>query len=74
MYIIWIKVKRCEELIESISMLMRNVEKSVDNAMAIMLTATSGPDDLFMKVIEDYIYGKISLEEMEKKIDNSILI
>ena len=48
--------------------------RSVENAMAIMLTATSGPDDLFMKVIEDYIYGKISLEEMERKIDNSILI
>ena len=43
--------------------------KSVENAMAIMLTATQGPDDVFMDVLDSYIFGKISLEEMERKID-----
>lgn len=43
--------------------------KSVENAMAIMLSATNGPDDLFMDVLESYIFGKITLEEMESKID-----
>ena len=43
--------------------------KSVENAMAIMLTATQGPDDLFMDILDAYIFGKISLEEMECRID-----
>lgn len=43
--------------------------KSVENAMAIMLSATNGPDDLFMEALDSYIFGKISLEEMELKID-----
>ena len=43
--------------------------KSVENAMAIMLSATNGPDDLFMEVLDSYIFGKISLEEMETRID-----
>ena len=43
--------------------------KSVENAMAIMLSATNGPDELFMDVLDSYIFGKISLEEMESRID-----
>ena len=43
--------------------------KSVENAMAIMLSATNGPDELFMDVLDSYIFGKITLEEMETKID-----
>ena len=43
--------------------------KSVENAMAIILSATNGPDDLFLDVLESYIFGKITLEEMESKID-----
>lgn len=43
--------------------------KSVENAMAIILSATNGPDDLFLDVLEGYIFGKITLEEMEAKID-----
>ena len=43
--------------------------KSVENAMAIMLSATNGPDELFMEVLDSYIFGKITLEEMETKID-----
>ena len=48
---------------------MRCERKSVENAMAIMLTATQGPDDLFMDILDAYIFGKISLEEMECRID-----
>lgn len=43
--------------------------KSVEKALAIVLSATNGPDKRFMKVLEDYIEGKITLEEMEAGID-----
>lgn len=43
--------------------------KSVEKALAIVLSATNGPNERFMKVLEDYIEGKISLEEMEAGID-----
>ena len=43
--------------------------KSVENAMAIMLSATNGPDELFLEVLDSYIFGKITLEEMEERID-----
>ncbi len=43
--------------------------KSVENAMAIVLSATNGPDDLFMDVLESYIFGKLTLEEMEARVD-----
>jgi len=43
--------------------------KSVENAMAIMLSATIGPDELFLEVLDSYIFGKISLEELEVRID-----
>lgn len=43
--------------------------KSVEKALAIVLTATNGPDEVFMDVLDSYIFGKISLEEMETRID-----
>ena len=43
--------------------------KSVENAMAIMLSATNGPDELFLEVLDSYIFGEITLEEMEVRID-----
>ena len=43
--------------------------KSVENAMAIMLSATNGPDEVFLEVLDSYIFGKITLEEMEVRID-----
>lgn len=43
--------------------------KSVENVMSIMLSATNGPDELFMEVLDSYIFGKITLEEMEARID-----
>lgn len=44
--------------------------KSVEKALAIVMTATNGPDEAFMDVLDAYIFGKISLEEMETRIDN----
>ena len=43
--------------------------KSVEKALAIVLSATNGLNERFMKVLEDYIEGKISLEEMEAGIE-----
>jgi len=43
--------------------------RSVENAMAIMLSATNGPDKLFLEVLDSYIFEEITLEEMEEKID-----
>lgn len=43
--------------------------KSVGNAMTIMPSATNGPDELFLEALDSYIFGKITLEEMEERID-----
>lgn len=43
--------------------------KSVENAMSIMLSATNGPDEVFLTVLDSYIFGKITLEEMEERIN-----
>ena len=43
--------------------------KSVENAMAIVLSATNGPDEVFLEVLNSYILGEITLEELEERID-----
>lgn len=43
--------------------------KSVERCLAILLTATNGPDELFMNALGSYIEGEISLFELEKKVD-----
>lgn len=43
--------------------------KSVENAMAIMLCTTEGPDETFKKALDSYILGEITLEEMEERIN-----
>ena len=43
--------------------------KSVQKCLAILLTATKGPNDLFMQALDSYIEGTLSLDEMEKKVD-----
>ena len=43
--------------------------KNVENAMAIMLSATNGPDKLFKEMLDAYIFGEITLEELERRID-----
>lgn len=42
---------------------------SVEKALAIVLTATEGPNELFMEALDSYIFGKITLEELERRID-----
>lgn len=37
--------------------------------MAIMMSATTVPDELFLEALDSYIFGKITLEKMERKID-----
>jgi len=37
--------------------------------LAILLTATEGPNELFMEALDSYIEGNISLAEMEKRVD-----
>jgi hypothetical protein len=43
--------------------------KSVGRALAIMLTATDGPDEAFMGVLDSYIAGKITLREIEARLE-----
>lgn len=43
--------------------------KSVEKAMAIMLSASNGPDELFLEVLDSYIFGDITLDEMEERIN-----
>jgi len=43
--------------------------KSVEKAMAIVLSATDGPNEEFMEALEEYIFGKITLTELEAGID-----
>ncbi len=43
--------------------------KSVEKAMAIILSATDGPNEEFVEALESYIFGKISLSELEAGID-----
>ena len=43
--------------------------RSVERCLAILLTATEGPNEMFMDALEEYIEGRISLSEMEKRVD-----
>ena len=43
--------------------------KSVERCLAILLTATEGPNELFMNALESYIEGEISLSDLEKNVD-----
>ena len=54
----------CNEYIEACEK-----RKSVEKALAVVMTATNGPDEAFMDILDAYIFGKISLEEMETRID-----
>ena len=46
-----------------------NRRKSVERALAIILSATNGPDKTFMNALNDYIEGKITLAELEQNVD-----
>lgn len=43
--------------------------KSVEKALAIVLSATDGPNQEFLEALEAYVFGKISLNELEAGID-----
>ena len=47
-----------------------NRRKSVERALAIILSATNGPDKIFMNALNDYIEGKITLSELEQNVDS----
>ena len=47
-----------------------NRRKSVERALAIILSATNGPDKTFMNALNDYIEGKITLPELEQNVDS----
>ena len=44
--------------------------KSVEKAMATMLSATEDLDEVFLTVLDSYIWGEITLEEMEERINH----
>jgi transcriptional regulator with XRE-family HTH domain len=48
--------------------------KSVERAVAIVTTATEGPDEVFMDALELYISGELSLEQLEENIDRLVYI
>ena len=43
--------------------------KSVERAVAIVSTATEGPNEVFMDALELYISGELSLEQLEENVD-----
>ena len=45
-------------------------QKSVERALAIVLSATNGPDKTFMNALNDYIEGKVTLVEIEHNVDS----
>lgn len=48
--------------------------ESVERVLAILFTATNGPDERFMGVLDTYIEGKITLKEMEEKVDRLVYL
>ena len=49
-------------------------KKSVEKMLAVLFTATKGPDASFMDAVESYIYGKITLGELENNVDQLIYL
>ena len=43
--------------------------RSVERVLAILFAATNGPDETFMKVLDSYISGEVTLKEMETQVD-----
>ena len=41
----------------------------MERVLASLFTATNGPDETFMKVLDSYISGEITLKEMETRVD-----
>ncbi len=51
-------IKECEER-----------RKIVSSALAVVTTATKGPNEAFMNALNAFIYGKISMEELRARTD-----
>ncbi len=43
--------------------------RRVERTLAILYTATNGPDDLFMDALEGYIEGVLTIDEIESRVD-----
>ena len=44
-------------------------KKSVEKMLAVLFTATKGPDASFMDAVESYVLGNIILDELESNVD-----
>ena len=49
-------------------------KKNVESALAVLFSATNGPDEAFMDVLQAYISGEITLEEMEANVDHLVYL
>ena len=62
-------ILRYKGMISDVSDAREERRKSVQRCLAILLTATEGPNEQFMEALDAYIEGSISLSEMEKRVD-----
>ena len=44
-------------------------EKNVDRVLAILLSASNAPDEKFLEALNEYISGKMTLHDIECKVD-----
>ena len=44
-------------------------KESVERALAILMSASAAPDENFMEVLNEYIDGRITLKDIERKVD-----
>lgn len=47
---------------------MKKRRKAVDNALGILLTAANMPNESYLNALDDFVVGKISLEELDRKV------
>ena len=47
---------------------MKKRRKAVNNALGILLTATDLPNEKYLKALDDFVLGKITLEELDQKV------
>ena len=47
---------------------MKKRRKAVNNALGILLTATDLPNEQYLKALDDFVLGKITLEELDQKV------
>lgn len=47
---------------------MKKRRKAVNNALGILLTAADLPNQKYLKALDDFVLGKITLEELDQKV------